>query len=292
MGALARPGPGGARVTMESAPFKQRWTRRATRLYHWLRDHNNLLVLIVALLVVGGVWGFVEIAAEVMEGDTQRFDEWAVRALRMPDPEATPDDPRPQVPVGPKWLREVGRDMTALGGVAVLALVTAGVAGYLLMVRKYHAMWLVLVATGGGLVASTVLKYGFDRPRPEVDHYSHVYTSSFPSGHSMLSAVVYLTLGSLMTRLVPERHVKVYLIVVALLLTMLVGVSRVYMGVHYPTDVLAGWTAGLVWAMVCWLAARYLQKRGAVEKDTEQSGKRGFEPTTLTPPRAAAGQAS
>ena len=85
----------------------------------------------------------------------------------------------------------------------------------------------------------------------------------------MLSAVVYLTLGSLLTRLVPERRVKIYFLVVALGLTFLVGVSRVYMGVHYPTDVLAGWTAGLVWALLCWLAARQLQKRGKVEKDTD-----------------------
>ena len=237
----------------------------------WLLRHTNLLVLCVALLVVGGVWGFVGIAEEVMEGDTKHVDEWAVRALRMPNPESTPERPLPQVPLGPKWLREVGRDMTALGGVAVLGLVTLGVAGYLLMIRKYHAMWLVLIATFSGLLLSTALKMGFDRPRPQVDHYSHVYTSSFPSGHSMLSAVVYLTLGSLMTRLVERQHVKAYVIFVALTVTFLVGISRVYMGVHYPTDVLAGWTAGLVWALVCWLVARQLQKRGAVEKDTERA---------------------
>jgi undecaprenyl-diphosphatase len=252
---------------MDRAVVKQRLTDRAVWLYHWLRDHNNLLLLAVALLIVGGVWGFVSIAEEVVEGDTQAFDEWAVKALRMPDPDA-PNGP--QVPLGPKWLREVGRDMTALGGVAVLALMTFGVAGYLLMIRKYHAMWLVLVATAGGLLASTGLKWVFDRPRPGVDHYSHVYTSSFPSGHSMLAAVVYLTLGSLLTRLVPNRYIKMYVIGVALLLTFLIGVSRVYMGVHYPTDVLAGWTAGLVWAMLCWIVARQLQKRGAVERDVER----------------------
>lgn len=254
---------------MEQSVARQRWTARSVHLYQWLRAHTNLLVLMVALLVVVGVWAFVEIAGEVVEGDTQKFDEWAVQALRMPDPDAKPGEQRPQVPIGPKWLREVGRDMTALGGVAVLFLVTLGVAGYLLMLRKYHAMWLVLVATGGGLLGSTLLKSVFDRPRPGVDHFSYVMTSSFPSGHSMLSAVVYLTLGSLLARLIPKRLVKVYLIVVALLLTFLVGLSRVYMGVHYPTDVLAGWSAGLAWAMVCWLAARYLQRRGAVEKDTE-----------------------
>jgi undecaprenyl-diphosphatase len=248
---------------------KRQFLDRAKHLIHWLRNHTNLLVLFVAFLVVGGVWAFVHIADEVVEGETQHFDEWAVKALRAPDPDLPAGSP--EVPVGPKWLREVGRDMTALGGMAFMGMVTAAVVGYLLMVRKYHAMWLVLIATAGGLLTSTVLKNFFDRPRPGVPHFSYVYTSSFPSGHSMMSAVVYLTLGSLLTRLVPERPVKIYIITLALMLTLLVGLSRVYMGVHYPTDVLAGWTAGLAWAMLCWLAARYLQKRGKVEKDTEQN---------------------
>lgn len=263
---------------MEPSLSPRRRTDRATRLYRWLRNHDNLLVLLAALFIVGGVWAFANIAEAVIAGGTQRFDEWAVKALRMPDPQSTAARPRPQVPIGPGWLREVGRDVTALGGLAVLILMTVAVAGYLLMVGKYHAMWLVLIATAGGLLASTLLKYAFDRPRPDVDHYSHVYTSSFPSGHSMLSAVVYLTLGSLLTRLVAERHVKIYLIVVALLLSFLVGVSRVYMGVHYPTDVLAGWTAGLVWALICWMSARYLQKCGTVESDIDTPAKAGQGP--------------
>jgi undecaprenyl-diphosphatase len=146
-------------------------------------------------------------------------------------------------------------------------------------------MWLVLIATFGGLVISTGLKWIVDRDRPDVfEHRSHVYTQSFPSGHSMLSAVVYLTLGSLLTRLVPGRWQKLYILGVALFLTFLVGISRVYMGVHWPTDVLAGWTAGLVWAIICWLAARALQRRGKVEKDTEQTedlpAQRGFDINT------------
>jgi len=228
----------------------------------WLAGHVNI-VLVAVLLIVGGTWVFIELADEVREGDTQRFDDWAVRAMRRADD--------PSRPIGPHWLPEVGRDLTALGGVAVLSLTTAFVAGYLLIVRKYHAMWLVLAATLGGLLISTLLKHLIDRARPDlVPHLSHVYTSSFPSGHSMLSAVVYLTLGALLTRLASERRVKLYFLAAALLLTFLVGVSRVYMGVHYPTDVLAGWTAGLVWALLCWLVARYLQRRGAVEKDADE----------------------
>ena len=128
------------------------------------------------------------------------------------------------------------------------------------------AMWLVIVSALGGLAASTFLKSLFERPRPSlVPHLDIVYTSSFPSGHSMLSATVYLTLGVLLGRFVQQRVLKAYFLIVALLLTSLVGASRVYLGVHYPTDVLAGWAVGLTWALVCWLVARYLQHQGTVE---------------------------
>jgi undecaprenyl-diphosphatase len=106
-----------------------------------------------------------------------------------------------------------------------------------------------------------------------VPHLSGAFTSSFPSGHSMLSATVYLTLGALLARLESRKRYKIYCVAVAVLLTGLVGVSRVYMGVHYPTDVLAGWCAGLAWAMLCWLAARYLQRRRLVESEAESDGK-------------------
>jgi undecaprenyl-diphosphatase len=219
----------------------------------WLGSHGHLFIAAV-LAVVAGTWGFVELLDEVKEGDTQHFDEWMIRTLRQHE--------------GPPWLQEVGRDFTALGGVAVMMLVTFSVAGYLLLRRMYGAMWLVLVATTGGLVLSTVLKHFIDRARPQiVEHRSVVYTSSFPSGHSMMSAVVYLTLGSLLARIMPGRLLKLYFLFLAMGLTFLVGVSRVYLGVHWPTDVLAGWCGGLVWALLCWLVARQLQRRGHVEKD-------------------------
>jgi undecaprenyl-diphosphatase len=128
----------------------------------------------------------------------------------------------------------------------------------------------VFLAALGGLLLSSGLKHIFARPRPEaVTHLSYVYTSSFPSGHSMLSATVYLTLGSLLMRFQPKRRLKFYYLFIAVMLTVIIGISRVYMGVHYPTDVLAGWTAGLVWALICWLAARLLQKQHVVERDYE-----------------------
>lgn len=227
----------------------------------WLRA-TDLVVLVVALVGVLALWAFVEIADEVRDGESRGIDEWVVRALRDP---SDPSDP-----IGPPWVEEAFRDLTALGGATVLGLVTAAVVGYLLLVRKYHAVALVLVAALGGLALGGLLKGAFDRPRPDVvPHLSHVRTASFPSGHSMLSAVIYLTLGSLLDRLVGRPALRLYILGVALLLSFLVGVSRVYLGVHYPTDVLAGWAVGLAWAVACWLAARWLQQRGVVEEASD-----------------------
>lgn len=221
---------------------------------------RELAVLVSLLLISVGAWGFIELADEVVEGDTQQFDEWVVRSLRRADDLS--------MPVGPEWLRAAGRDITSLGSASVLMVVIGAVAGYLLLRRKYHAMWLVLGATLSGELLSALLKNSFERERPSiVPHLDQVATASFPSGHSMLSAVVYLTLGALLMRLTSSRVAKAYILGCALGLAILIGLTRVYLGVHYPTDVLAGWSAGLVWAVLWWLIARYLQRHGAVEKE-------------------------
>ena len=90
---------------------------------------------------------------------------------------------------------------------------------------------------------------------------------SFPSVHSLMSAVVYLTLGALLARMVARRRLKFYVLTLAVTLTGLVGISRVYLGVHYPSDVLAGWCVGLSWASLCWLVGRKLQRQGAIERE-------------------------
>jgi len=99
-----------------------------------------------------------------------------------------------------------------------------------------------------------------------VPHLREVSTPSFPSGHAMLSAIVYLTLGIFLMQIVRGRVTKLYCLLWALFLTFLVGISRIYLGVHYPTDVLAGWMAGLVWASICWVVAHYLRHRVARQK--------------------------
>lgn len=240
-----------------SAVNLSRVRRTVAPLLQWFWRQESI-VLLAGLALVLTIWGFLEVAEEVVEGDARTFDERILRYRRRPDD--------PARPIGPGWLVDAARDVTAMGSTAVLLLVVFAVVGYLFIERKRRAMWFVTVATGGGLLASTVLKYLFGRDRPDVvPQLAAVATPSFPSGHSMLSAVVYVTLGALMARLVGRGAVKAYALSVALLLTFLVGISRIYLGVHYPTDVLAGWSAGLAWALLWWLIARYLQRRGSIE---------------------------
>jgi len=220
---------------------------------------SDAVFLVRALLVVAAVWVFIAVAGEVREGETREIDELVVRAFR--------DRADPSRLAGPPWLEGVARDLTALGSSAVLTLFTSAVAVFLAVRRQHHALALVLVAALGGLLLADGLKAVFQRPRPDlVPHLARVYSSSFPSGHAVSSAVVYLTLGALLSQLVQERKLKAYFLGVACFLTFVVGLSRVVLGVHYPSDVLAGWSAGLAWALLCWMAASYLQRRGKVEQ--------------------------
>jgi undecaprenyl-diphosphatase len=218
-------------------------------------------VLVELILGAAALFVFAKIANEVGQGDTRAFDEWLLLSLR------TPGDPA--VPIGPKRVQELMRDITALGSTGVLTIMILSVAGFLAMTRKGHAAILVLVSVVGGTLISQTMKFAFARPRPDlVPHGAEVYTASFPSGHSMMSAVVYLTLGALLARTQPDRSVKVYIMTIAVALTMMVGISRVYLGVHWPTDVLAGWSLGGLWALLCWIVMVWLQRRGNVEGET------------------------
>ena len=149
----------------------------------------------------------------------------------------------------------------------MLVFVTLAAAGYLRLSGRRRSMLLLIVAVGGGQMLSTLFKRGFDRPRPDlVPHEAIVYTASFPSGHAMMAAVTYLTLGAMLARVQPTRALRAYVLALAAIVTVAVGISRVYLGVHWPTDVLAGWTAGAAWALACWTVARWLARRGAVEE--------------------------
>jgi len=249
------------RSIIPGIPGKQTWARLIQRLQNL---GHELPYLILLALIIGSVWIFLEIADEVIEGGTHPVDTWLMLAMRNPN---DIDDP-----AGPRWLEELGRDFTALGGTGILTFVTLAVVGYLWLNRKYRLMVFIVIAVGGGTLISFLLKSGFDRPRPELfPQGSYVYTASFPSGHSMMSATAYLTLGALLTRIHPNRRTKIYILTVSILTAFAVGVSRVYMGVHWPSDVAAGWALGTAWALICWLVARWMQQRGTVERVEQEA---------------------
>lgn len=229
------------------------------RVISTIRSEYTLLILVA--LVCGGIWGFIELADEVIEGETHQVDQAILLAMRNP---ADRSDP-----LGPGWVEEMGRDFTALGGVAVLTFIALVAGGHMLLRGRTRSALYLAVTVGGGMLLSTLLKFGFDRPRPDlVPHESIVYTASFPSGHSMMSAVVYLTIGALVARLDSRPALRLYVLGVAVFLAITVGISRIYLGVHWPSDVLAGWAAGATWALMCWLGARLLQIRGGIEPET------------------------
>ncbi|MAT16292.1 MAG: phosphoesterase [Planctomyces sp.] len=222
----------------------------------WLGGQEPI-VLLAILLVVACAWGFIELADDVSDGESHAFDMMVLRAMRQPDD--------PLKPIGPEWAGEFGRDITALGGYPVLIFATFSVAGFLWLDAKKRTMGVLLIAITTGFLLSLGLKWIFQRPRPDVvPHLAIVDSTSFPSGHSMMSAVVFLTLGTLLAAALTRRRLRIFILANALFLTLVIGMSRVYLGVHYPTDVLAGWTAGLVWAIFCWLIARALQRKGRI----------------------------
>lgn len=210
--------------------------------------------------VVSCISIFAWVADAVTDRQAQSFDEQLMRRLR--------DPVRLSEPRGPEWLLGAMRDLTALGSATVLVLFVLAVAGALLARRQYHALVFLLVAALGGMLLNILLKPVFGRARPDIAlRLTEVRSLSFPSGHAMGSAIIYFTLAALLARLVEPRALKLYFLGLAALLSFLVGASRVYLGVHYPTDVLAGWTVGLAWALLCWTVARYLQGRGSVEPE-------------------------
>jgi len=230
---------------------------RIQSLVNQVRDQGWWLL--GALLLIGGaLQAFAELADEIEDGETHAFDRRVMLAMREP---GSPSDP-----LGPPWIEFVARDITALGGTAVLVLLTLAALGFLLLNRRWGAAIFLGLSMVGGTLLSNALKSIFDRPRPDlVPHAVEVSSASFPSGHAMLSAVAYLTLGALVAETLPERRFRIYLLLWAVLLTLLVGTTRVYLGVHWPTDVLAGWCIGAAWALACASVAYWMQRRGVIK---------------------------
>jgi undecaprenyl-diphosphatase len=235
---------------------------------------REVLAIAGLALAAGGLLVFASLADEIMEQEPLHFDRVLLLALRTGDNND---------PIGPPWVEIMFTDLTSLGSTTILALATLGVIGYLLIARRSGTALLVLGAVVGGTLLNNLLKLFFDRPRPDlVAHIVDTQTTSFPSGHAMISAATYLTLGLLLARVQTRRIFRVYIIAVAIGITFLVGVSRVYLGVHWPSDVLAGWCAGASWAILCWLLAIFLQRRHQIAPP----GEEGAGPATAEPNEA------
>ena len=217
-------------------------------------------MLIGGLLLAILAFGAFGLAGEVVDGDTQAFDERVLRALRDPQD--------PSVPIGPRWLRIAALDITSLGGATVIGLAVAAIVGFLLFQGMYRTALFVFIASAGGWLLNNGLKAVFARPRPDVvPHLHEVMSLSFPSGHAMTSAAVYLTLGAMLMRISERRLTKIYCMTIAMFATLLIGSSRVYLGVHYPTDVLAGWMIGMSWALLVWLIERRIERQAGMKKE-------------------------
>ncbi|OZC02017.1 phosphatase PAP2 family protein [Rubricoccus marinus] len=223
-----------------------------------LRQRHDLALLAALVVLAAGTWAFVGLADVVTDGEARAIDEQVLLLFRTPGDTADP--------IGPSAVEEAVRDMTALGGVLLTSLATLFGVGFFLLDGRPRMAAFLAGAVLSGVALTFALKAGFARPRPDlVAHGMEALSASFPSGHSATSAVVYLTLGALLARALPSRRLQIYVVASAVTLTLAVGMSRVYLGVHWPTDVLAGWTVGAFWAAAAWLLAQDLWRRGVLE---------------------------
>ncbi|MDP2121626.1 MAG: phosphatase PAP2 family protein [Hoeflea sp.] len=239
------------------------------RIMGWLAkgirsgNANRLPVALVAILTLG-VYLFIEIAEEMAEGEIRRIDERLFLSLRV-----TGD---PSTPLGPPWLQEIALEVTAIGGYPLIVLTLAAVAGFFIVTRRYGAAVYAVLAVGSGALLSQSLKEHYGRPRPDlVDHLDTVHTLSFPSGHAMMTTVAYLTLASLVIGFLPDRRARIYVLSVAVFVAFIVGVSRVYLGVHWPSDVAAGWALGAAWASLSWLILHLVNQRNVARTRPEDT---------------------
>lgn len=224
-----------------------------------LIGRREVVLIVLLATFAGGVWGFLELADVAGEGEATTVDERILLAFREPGDSHDP--------IGSRSVEGAVRDVTALGSVTVLGLLTLGVGLYFILDRRPRMGAFVLAAVASGAALTFALKFLYNRTRPSILPVDMLPGDpSFPSGHAALAAVVYLTLGLLLTRTLPKRSLKIYVVGIAVLLALAVGTSRVYLGVHWPSDVLAGWTLGGLWALVCWQAEGWLQRRGLVER--------------------------
>jgi undecaprenyl-diphosphatase len=217
----------------------------------WFRRQDNRLLIAAAGVLFLAI-AFVVLGAEVNEEDTTAFDNQILLAFRDEG----------GIPIGPTWLVQVIADLSALGSAVIAtAVVIIATAFLALSHRPRHAIMMALCGMGAPAVME-VLKQFHERPRPSVIiPVDPTIGLSFPSGHTLAATAIYLTLGVLIASAADQRRIKIFVMAIAVLLAFVVGFTRVYLGAHYPTDVVGGWMVGLAWALFCGGIARLLGLR-------------------------------
>lgn len=209
---------------------------------------------LMVLVLAAGVLAFVYIGHEMGEGELRQFDSAILLSLRDPSDLARL--------AGPWWLEEAMFEITALGGYTLILVLTLAVVGFLVVAGHHGPALFVSLSILTGWLASQGLKSFYARERPDiVPQLDIVHTASFPSGHAMMTTLVYLTLATVVARLTDRTSLRVYVIAAALLISFVVGLSRIYLGVHWPSDVAAGWALGAAWAALSWLVVTALRRR-------------------------------
>ena len=222
------------------------------RLPQWLP--TEFRVLAIWGIVIACLLAFAQITDAAFADDNHAFDHNILLWLRQADDLQTPR--------GALWIKSVLLNFTALGSAPVLIFLTLATVIYLVIARKHFTAVFLAAAIVSGTILNAVLKHLFQRARPDVVPYLTEFSNfSFPSGHTIMSAIVYLTIGILLARTNTRRAMKIYIMALAIGLTLIVGISRIYLGVHWPTDVLAGWCLGIAWAILWSLLATGLQRR-------------------------------
>ncbi|MCO6188329.1 phosphatase PAP2 family protein [Rhizobium sp. L1K21] len=228
------------------------------------QPNRNITMIQLGILV--GLILFVADVIAVHTGYIDGIDHTVLQWFRV--------DGNPDQAIGPPWFEEAAAEITTLGSYTVVIIVCLITTGVLLSYRLYAASAFIAVSLVGGALISSLLKLLFERPRPDiVEHLDRTFTYSFPSGHALISSVTYLTLAAVAVRFVERRQTRRFVITCAFLLAALVGISRVYLGVHWPSDVFAGWCLGGAWAGTCWYAAHWLTHRNRPSDETEDLGR-------------------
>ena len=248
------------RRVVDRGRFRYAWDllyrglRVSYRHAHSFTTALGVFLVFGALVAIMGTYAFAKLAELVREGYTQTFDEAVLRWMH-----------RHQTP----WLENLMLEITMLGTWIVVFSVVSITGLFLWLTRHKYSALLLLVATAGGIGLNSILKIGFARPRPQVFEWGeHTSSFSFPSGHAMSSTVVYITVAYLAARLQKTHIARFATLSIAGVIVASICFSRMYLGVHYPSDVAAGVIIGLSWAAFCMATLEAIQrfaKRNAKE---------------------------